>query len=263
MCQQKKKAQLAQNHRSIPLDETKRHFVFGDIHGRFATFKALLDLINYDPETDVIYSVGDMIDRGPDSVPVVQFFQQDHCHAVLGNHEQMVLNPGYWEPVWTDTHAGGSQTLASLEMHGFTTQWLTEICNYLPICLDVGDENQTSSFRMIHAECPLSWSEKKLITYLSNESRYEVAEGRLLWGRKDISAITDGLLSGESFRTDGSVNVAQNRSPRAVFCGHTPLDNVVSAFNVHWIDTFAGGVMTCIDPVEGEVFELPILSSDR
>ena len=100
------------SYRSMALDENKRHFVFGDIHGRYTTFQRLLELIHYDASTDVIYSVGDLIDRGPDSVSVVEFFKQPHCHAILGNHEQMVLNLSEWEPVWMNPWNGGQQPCA-------------------------------------------------------------------------------------------------------------------------------------------------------
>jgi len=250
---------LAENHRSIALDESKRHFVFGDIHGRYATFQCLLKTINYDPSTDVIYSVGDLIDRGPDSASVVEFFQQSHCHVVLGNHEQMVINQRDWKAIWKSSRGGGAATLDSLKKHGHGMEWLLRFCSGLPICLDVGDETQAASFRLIHAECPLDWSETELMNYLSATARKKVAEDRLLWGRNDISTVYNHLQSGNR----GSVFVADNRSSRAVFCGHTPLLNVTSAHSVHWIDTFAGGVMTCVDPLSMQVFEHPIVDSDQ
>ena len=247
------------SYRSMALDENKRHFVFGDIHGRYTTFQRLLELIHYDASTDVIYSVGDLIDRGPDSVSVVEFFKQPHCHAILGNHEQMVLNLRDWEPVWMDPWNGGPATLHSLKKLGYDRNWLASFCSGLPICLDVGDETQESSFRLIHAECPLDWSESELMHYLSALSRHEVAEERLLWGRTDITNVIDYLESGNG----DALAVADARSSRAVFCGHTPLTDVVSAFNVHWIDTFEGGVMTCMDPVTRKVYQQPVEESDR
>ncbi len=243
---------MSEAYRAIPLDESRRHFVFGDIHGRFATFQRLLGLIKYDMATDVIYSVGDMIDRGPDSVSVIEFFQQPHCHAILGNHEQMVVNHEYWEAVWMDPRNGGPATIRSLKKQGCSLEWLASICCELPICLDVGDEFQDSSFRLIHAECPLDWNESRLMNYLCNTPKGEVAEGRLLWGRDDIEDVESWLEFGSRYK----VFVADTRSPRTVFCGHTPVDEVVSAFNVNWIDTFASDRMTCMDPISMEVYQV-------
>jgi len=249
----------AKSHQSIQLDENKRHFVFGDIHGRQATFQKLLGLVGYDASTDVIYSVGDLIDRGPAPAAVVEFFQQPNCHAILGNHEQMVLNPRDWEAVWMGAYAGGRTTLRSLEAHGHSREWLVRYCATLPVCLDVGDDTQESAFRLIHAECPLDWTESRLTSYLASGSRHDIAEGRLLWGRKDITQVSSALA--RTGFTD-RVKIADSRSTRAVFCGHTPVTDIVNASTVYWIDTFAGGVMSCMDPVSKKVFQTPLAEAD-
>lgn len=240
-------------HRKIALDENKRHFVFGDIHGRFTTFQRLLKKIKYDPLTDVIYSVGDMIDRGPDSVKVVQFFQQPHCHAILGNHEQMVLNAKAWEEIWMHHETGGPATLASLHEHGYNMGWLATRLQNLPVCLDIGDETQPSAFRLVHAESPLEWSEDMLMNYLANSTREEAGEGRLLWGRDDVIQVMKAI---NDLENADNFTVAQNRSARMVFCGHTPTRNVVNAFNVHWIDTKLSETITCIDPANLQTFQV-------
>lgn len=60
--------------------------IIGDIAGQFDTLQALLAQM---PAGEPI-SVGDMIDRGPKSVEVVEYFMQ-HGRAVMGNHEHMFL----------------------------------------------------------------------------------------------------------------------------------------------------------------------------
>ena len=74
-------------------------WVVGDIHGCFSALKALEDKIELECErrgrSAFIVSVGDLIDRGPDSRSVVQHFidgARAHTHAVvMGNHEMMLL----------------------------------------------------------------------------------------------------------------------------------------------------------------------------
>ena len=74
----------------LPLDRSKRHFVVGDIHGRFDSFQNLLKEANYDPTNDIIYSVGDLIDRGPKSYETVKFFTSTpNVYSIMGNHEYM------------------------------------------------------------------------------------------------------------------------------------------------------------------------------
>ena len=250
----------AKAHQSIPLDESKRHFVFGDIHGRYTTFQNLLESIGYNASTDVIYSVGDLIDRGPDSALVVEFFKRPNCHAILGNHEQMVLNLRDWETVWTDSWAGGQATLRSIKSHSHNLDWLLEFCAALPICLDVGDETQACSFRLIHAECPVEWTDTKLTTYLAGVSRHSIAEGRLLWGRKDITQVLRAL--DKTGNTD-RISISEARSRRSVFLGHTPVSEIINVSNLYWLDTFEGGVMSCIDPVSKESCKISLAEGDR
>ena len=95
---------------------------------------------------------------------------------------------------------------------------------------------------------------------LSNQcTRLEAAEGRLLWGRSDIERMVESIArSGDS----DDVSVSQHRSLRAVFCGHTPVKDVVNAFNVNWIDTAEGGMMSCMDPTSLRKFQVPIDKAD-
>ncbi|WP_303720074.1 metallophosphoesterase, partial [Pseudomonas aeruginosa] len=41
---------------------------------------------------DLLISVGDIIDRGPDSMKCLQLMQEKWFYAVRGNHEQMALD---------------------------------------------------------------------------------------------------------------------------------------------------------------------------
>ena len=247
-------------HQYLDLDSEKRHFVFGDIHGRYTTFRRLLDLINYDNTTDVVYSVGDLIDRGPDSVSVVEFFQNENCHAILGNHEHMAMCPADWEDVWLYPDNGGPATLRSLKQHGYNLQWLRERCASVPMCLDVGDESHPHAFRLLHAESPFHLSEEMLMSYLSQLTRDEISDSNLIWGRSDITRVFRTVMTGNPADT---IPVADGRSTRRVFCGHTPIEDVVSAHNVYWIDTFAGSVMTCMNPVTLDIHQVSVDSADQ
>lgn len=65
-----------------------RHIVIGDIHGCFTELIELLERVGAS-EDDVIVSVGDLVDRGPQSVEVVRFFRErSNAIAVSGNHER-------------------------------------------------------------------------------------------------------------------------------------------------------------------------------
>jgi len=63
--------------------------VIGDIHGCFLELSELYGKLS--AHTDEIYSVGDLIDRGPDSKRVIQFCIDNGIKPVMGNHENMLL----------------------------------------------------------------------------------------------------------------------------------------------------------------------------
>ena len=69
-----------------------RTFVVSDIHGHFDTFQKLLKLIEFGPD-DFMYINGDVIDRGRDGIPLLQFImKQDNMEMFLGNHELMMIH---------------------------------------------------------------------------------------------------------------------------------------------------------------------------
>ena len=86
--------------------------IIGDIAGNFNTLMALLDKM---PDEEVI-SIGDMVDRGPRSKEVIEWFMKNG-KAIFGNHEHLMLDHydeefdfyqhGTW--VWN----GGGMTIQS------------------------------------------------------------------------------------------------------------------------------------------------------
>lgn len=239
----------------LPLSENKRHFVVGDIHGRYETFLSLLEEIDYNEETDMIYSVGDLIDRGPKSVEVVKFFQQPNTWAVLGNHEQMVINHQEWWQTWMYPPNGGPATLASLREHGLDVDWLRKIFARFPICLDVGDDDNPNAFRLIHAEQPPEWTDEIFRMFLASESD-DAPEGQLLWGR---GCVTRAKRNIEAMRPAGHGFTFPDDWPdRNIFCGHTPTENIIKVHNMYWIDTFWGATMSMMNAVTLEKFTVKL-----
>lgn len=77
---------------SIAANTRGRDFVVGDIHGWYRPLMAELDALCFDPALDRLFSVGDLINRGPDSAACLQLLEQPWFHAVRGNHEQILFN---------------------------------------------------------------------------------------------------------------------------------------------------------------------------
>jgi serine/threonine protein phosphatase 1 len=97
-------------------------YAIGDIHGCLDELKVMLDEIDRDIEAQgkpyKIIFVGDYIDRGPDSMGVIECLRKrerlDSNHVFLmGNHEDMMLNDqGSW------MYNGGAQAIDSYGGYG-------------------------------------------------------------------------------------------------------------------------------------------------
>ncbi|WP_227588701.1 metallophosphoesterase, partial [Klebsiella aerogenes] len=61
------------------------------MHGCFARLMAALRERKFDPYQDLLLSVGDLIDRGPQSAECLDLLRYRWVYAVRGNHEQMAL----------------------------------------------------------------------------------------------------------------------------------------------------------------------------
>lgn len=75
----------------FPLNPKGRDFVIGDVHGTLSLVDRAMEALHFAPAQDRLFSVGDLIDRGPDSARVIEFLSRPYVHAVRGNHEDMLL----------------------------------------------------------------------------------------------------------------------------------------------------------------------------
>ncbi len=129
-----------------------RLFAIGDIHGCLAALDRLLDEINPQPQ-DLVVTLGDYVDRGPDSKGVVSRLIELGAHTrlvgILGNHEQMMLDViRHGDPHHAWLRYGGVETLDS---YGFTGD-----LNFLPpeherFFDSLGDYFELENYLFMHA----------------------------------------------------------------------------------------------------------------
>lgn len=94
-------------------------YICSDIHGQYELYKAMLEQVDFSAE-DHLYILGDMIDRGPDGIQILQDASaRANVTCLLGNHEHMMWN--YINRVifpqgeiWLHPSNGGRQTLNAL-----------------------------------------------------------------------------------------------------------------------------------------------------
>ena len=74
-----------------PVPTPGRTIAVGDLHGCRATFDRLLAQVAFDPTRDSLWLVGDLINRGPDSLGCLARAHALRARAVLGNHDLTLL----------------------------------------------------------------------------------------------------------------------------------------------------------------------------
>jgi len=79
-------------HRRIDPDAYRELYVVGDVHGCMGTLEALLDTIDYGPDTLVVF-VGDLVRKGPDSAGVLEWVRtHDNAVSIMGNNERKLVD---------------------------------------------------------------------------------------------------------------------------------------------------------------------------
>lgn len=194
-------------------------YVVGDIHGCYATYMAAFDKLNFNPETDRMFSVGDLVDRGAHSLSCVDLLKLPYFHAVRGNHEQMPIdyldNSDFAHRHYAQTYsANGGDWF--LDLHHDLQKVIADKFRELPIVITVGD------VAIVHAD-PVYPNFNKFLDALNGpETHAEYIQERAIWGRVYVYA------------EPGTVIEDCDR----MFLGHTPqVSGPKIVGNMHFIDT--------------------------
>lgn len=82
-------------------------YAIGDIQGCYDSFQHLLEEIGFSHARDTLWLVGDLINRGPDSLAVLRWAKahESNLRVVLGNHDlhTLAVAEGFVQPHRSDT----------------------------------------------------------------------------------------------------------------------------------------------------------------
>jgi bis(5'-nucleosyl)-tetraphosphatase (symmetrical) len=262
------------------------HYVVGDIQGCYAEFRRLLDVIAFDPARDRLWLVGDLVNRGPDSLSVLRTVKAlgAAATAVLGNHDLhlLIVAAGYRPAHRADT----LDAILSASDRAELLDWLRR----RPLVVHEGN------LLLVHAGLPPSWTPATAVK-LSREVEAMLASEehdqflRQLYG-DEPSRWDDALTGYDRLRVivnactrlrfcaeDGTMLLAEKRGPAhappgalpwfahaqrrsagvTIFCGHWSSLDLMLAPNVLMLDSGClwGGTLTAIRLDDRRVFQVP------
>lgn len=216
-------------HIRIPANLEGRDFLVGDLHGMHDAFRQALKARGFDPDCDRVISVGDLVDRGPDSPGCLRLLEEPWFHAVRGNHEQLMLDvlDGREDPALWAINGGDWAIEADLEgkLAGLIAR-----ARRLPHALTL-ELPDGSAIGITHAEYPrMDWAE---IESAVSDRRDRYA---MLWSRRIIHR-------GEPQETANAALTVH---------GHTPTETPTRLGTALFIDTGAvyGGALTLLTTEE-------------
>ena len=206
-------------------------FAIGDIHGSFDQLKELIQKIPIDFVDDTLVFIGDYIDRGPDSVEVIDYLLElKHRHPGIiflkGNHEDMLEKFLDGTDRFTYLLNGGQETLDSY-LRAFKSAGAFPIpSDHMAFFKSLRLYYETEAYIFVHAGL------RPKVPLASQETE------DLLW-------IRDKFI------------YSRYHFGKTVIFGHTPLEEPLVEANKIGIDTGAvyGHALTCVQLPEIEFIQ--------
>ncbi len=211
-------------YKKIDLSHARNVYVVGDIHGMFGKLDEELGRLGFDDQQDHLLSVGDLVDRGPDSIKAIDYIVKPWFNHVRGNHEQLV-----------EAHVHGHAEIHTMNggnwfkaLSGAEKARHNHILNDAPIILEVITPSG-KNIGVIHANIPTrDWND---IHKLDDTDRRAWTEF-CLWSK-------EGIQTASPF---GVANIHH------IYFGHIQIRSPYRMGNCSWIDTkaYKGGPLTII-----------------
>lgn len=212
----------------VPANTNGRDFFVGDLHGMYLMLEERLEMLCFDPEVDRLFSVGDLIDRGPDNIMALDYLDKPWFFAVLGNHDHMMLDAegdDFARNIWMGYNGGEWARFADVAK----LRSLRAKLETLPYVIEI-EQPDGSVVGIVHAEVPIGLDWHGFTERLEAERAGQlpkVAIQAATWGRERAWEISKGGALPEIEGVD------------YVISGHTIVDEVRRSGNAFYIDTGA------------------------
>ena len=240
---------------------TGRDFVVGDVHGCFSRLDEALAACSYDPARDRLFSVGDLVNRGPESTQLLDAVRRYRIKAVRGNHEDMIVRWYFRDEAIERLMSNGGGWFVDLADGSDKARPFARYMANLPYAIQI--DTVHGLVGLLHADATRDyWGQ--LVDALENENRDGLTRKKVLWQRArwtgqttEFAAVPASLerLFGLPATGPASAPVDPHRPVQgvaAVIVGHTPVSAPLVRGNVIDIDTGAvyGGRLTVLDLAE-------------
>lgn len=250
----------------------RRLLTIGDIHGCSTALHALLSEISLNSD-DCVITLGDYIDRGPDSYEVIetltQLYKQNQLIPLRGNHEMMLLDicrHGF--QVW-DEKNNQQEKIKAMEESNLEL-WLTfiDLAPKTAIWTSNGGDATIKCYRKANkdgmavipehhyhflSEVCQDWFEIEKYIFVHGGVLANQPLDSLCPSLKDFSPSLLHLK-----RTDPRTE-SRHCSGKIVVCGHDIQHTGVPAYgpNAICLDTgiYLGGWLSCLDLVTGDCWQ--------
>ena len=220
-----------------------RDFVVGDIHGEFTLLRRLLTAVGFDEATDRLFSVGDLVDRGPESPMVARWLIRPWFIPVRGNHDHWCIEAGLLEEPPGHRRHGGAWFY---DLPEAIRPKLATLLNQLPAAIEV-EGRDGRRYGIVHAEC----------THNSWQRFREALEGELGSSYRNHH-LTEAMWRRTRLEDRDTTPVA---GIDKVLVGHSVVEDVTELGNVMYLDTggcFEDGRLTLFEiGGAGEIISAP------
>ncbi|MEG3135425.1 metallophosphoesterase [Rouxiella sp. T17] len=199
-----------------------RHiYVIGDIHGCLKQLNLILEANEFSKEQDLLVSVGDIIDRGENSLGCLELLEQPWFACVKGNHEQMGVDALKGQHVSRWLSNGGDWFYKLPVEVEIRVRELFKKVDALPHVIEVSTAK--GLVIIAHADYPAT-------RYISG---VPLSAHEIMWSRQRLGKSREG-------------EVQDIEGAQRFYFGHTPVEKVQQYGNQFYIDTGAvfGGWLT-------------------